>query len=343
MEPKEILLELRKKNGLSQDKMAEKLFVTRQAISRWENGETVPNTDTLKIISKTFDVSVNTLLGQPHVEKPVINPLLTRTIPELTDPNGNDYISGNRYDEDSVQGNIVRTAYHAILRAAAHWHGAFWENTEAIEQTGLDWRHKTKENLASHISAMEYDYKKYKRDEESGKIPKVFEGECDGNSFRFENRPDMQKPEYYAEAIDRLKIEYAGLLESRFESGKNVTVIHGDMHPGTAYISKSGHSFVKFKGLQAVRTGLCTEDLAMLIALHIEPDKQKALPLLDFYYKCLCEKVSDYPYEIFMRDYKISVTENLFFPVRLINRKIYDFKMRDKAIRAFETFVRDSD
>jgi transcriptional regulator with XRE-family HTH domain len=65
MEPKEVLFELRKKNGLSQDEMAEKLFVTRQAVSRWENGETVPNTDTLKIISKTFGVSINTLLGQP--------------------------------------------------------------------------------------------------------------------------------------------------------------------------------------------------------------------------------------------------------------------------------------
>ena len=54
MQTKDILLELRKKNNLSQDKMAEKLLVTRQAVSRWENGETIPNTDTLKIISKTF-------------------------------------------------------------------------------------------------------------------------------------------------------------------------------------------------------------------------------------------------------------------------------------------------
>ena len=40
MTTKEILLELRTKNGLSQDALAEKVFVTRQAVSRWENGET---------------------------------------------------------------------------------------------------------------------------------------------------------------------------------------------------------------------------------------------------------------------------------------------------------------
>ena len=66
METKEILYELRTKKGLSQDALAEKVFVTRQAVSRWENGETVPNTETLKLLSKLFDVSINTLLGSPQ-------------------------------------------------------------------------------------------------------------------------------------------------------------------------------------------------------------------------------------------------------------------------------------
>ena len=66
MEPKEILLELRTKHGLSQEQLAEKVCVTRQAVSRWETGETVPNTETLKLLSKLFDVSINTLLGSPR-------------------------------------------------------------------------------------------------------------------------------------------------------------------------------------------------------------------------------------------------------------------------------------
>ena len=66
METKDIILELRNKAGLSQEELAEKVYVTRQAVSRWENGETTPNTETLKLLSKLFDVSINTLLGSPR-------------------------------------------------------------------------------------------------------------------------------------------------------------------------------------------------------------------------------------------------------------------------------------
>ena len=66
MKTKNIIFELRSKKGFSQDELAEKVFVTRQAVSRWENGETVPNTETLKLLSKVFDVSINTLLGSPR-------------------------------------------------------------------------------------------------------------------------------------------------------------------------------------------------------------------------------------------------------------------------------------
>ena len=66
METKDILRSLREKNKLTQDQMAERLMVTRQAVSRWENGDTQPNTDTLRILSKEFNVSINTLLGSPR-------------------------------------------------------------------------------------------------------------------------------------------------------------------------------------------------------------------------------------------------------------------------------------
>lgn len=66
MDTKDVILELRMQKGLSQDALAEKIHVTRQAISRWETGETVPNTETLKLLSKLFDVSINTLLGSPR-------------------------------------------------------------------------------------------------------------------------------------------------------------------------------------------------------------------------------------------------------------------------------------
>ena len=66
MEVKEILKQLRETHGLTQEQMAERVMVTRQAVSRWETGETQPNTDTLKLLSKEFGVSINTLLGSPR-------------------------------------------------------------------------------------------------------------------------------------------------------------------------------------------------------------------------------------------------------------------------------------
>ena len=66
MSMKNPIHELRQLKGLSQDELAEKVFVTRQAVSRWENGATTPNTETLKLLSKLFDVSINTLLGSPR-------------------------------------------------------------------------------------------------------------------------------------------------------------------------------------------------------------------------------------------------------------------------------------
>ena len=68
METKDVILGLRNKSNLSQEELAEKVFVTRQAVSRWEAGETIPNTETLKQLSKLFDVSSLLLWNHPFWE-----------------------------------------------------------------------------------------------------------------------------------------------------------------------------------------------------------------------------------------------------------------------------------
>lgn len=57
------LLKLRKKQGISQEELAEKLNVTRQTISKWELYETSPNINQAKEISKLFNVSLDELVG----------------------------------------------------------------------------------------------------------------------------------------------------------------------------------------------------------------------------------------------------------------------------------------
>ena len=63
MEFNEKLQELRKQRGLTQEELAEVLYVSRTAISKWESGRGYPNIDSLKEISKYFSVSLDELLS----------------------------------------------------------------------------------------------------------------------------------------------------------------------------------------------------------------------------------------------------------------------------------------
>jgi transcriptional regulator with XRE-family HTH domain/thiamine kinase-like enzyme len=299
---------------------------------------TAPQTE-IKLIEKIFAKEDRELYNYNIVNK------YTLTVPQaycldldngiiLVEDLNDGYIQGNHFDEDNDSGIFIRENHRALLGAAAKFHAAFWENHEAFEQVGLDWRFENRENLLAHINGMEKDYKKYRAAEENGKVPKVWN--------IFENTIELDKLDYFQTAIDLLRERYARLVDTRFGLGKNITVIHGDLHPGNTFISKTAKT-VKFIDMQAVRMGLCTEDLAMLLALHIEPDKKHALPLLEYYHHCFCETVKNYPFELLVDDYKISVMENMFFTIRLLNRGIYDFSMRDRAMRAFETFVLDKE
>lgn len=64
------LADLRKRNGYSQETLAEKLGISRQAVSKWERGESTPDTDTLIELSRLYAVSLDELVGnEPKQEK----------------------------------------------------------------------------------------------------------------------------------------------------------------------------------------------------------------------------------------------------------------------------------
>ena len=67
MEFNEKLQELRKQKGLTQEELAEMLFVSRTAVSKWESGRGFPNTESLKAISKFFSVSLDELLSGEEI------------------------------------------------------------------------------------------------------------------------------------------------------------------------------------------------------------------------------------------------------------------------------------
>lgn len=67
MEFHEKLQELRKQKGLTQEELAESLYVSRTAISKWESGRGYPNIDSLKAIAKFFSVTIDELLSGEEV------------------------------------------------------------------------------------------------------------------------------------------------------------------------------------------------------------------------------------------------------------------------------------
>ncbi len=67
MELNEKLQELRKQKGLTQEELAEALYVSRTAISKWESGRGYPNIESLKTIGKYFSVSIDDLLSSEEL------------------------------------------------------------------------------------------------------------------------------------------------------------------------------------------------------------------------------------------------------------------------------------
>ena len=69
METRQVILQLRTAKGLSQEELAAKVYVTRQAVSRWETGLSVPDAGMLVRIAGAQDTSVNDLLGEEEPEQ----------------------------------------------------------------------------------------------------------------------------------------------------------------------------------------------------------------------------------------------------------------------------------
>ena len=67
MEFNEKLQKLRKEQNLTQEELAEKLFVSRTAISKWESGRGYPSIDSLKVIAKYFNITIDELIGSEEV------------------------------------------------------------------------------------------------------------------------------------------------------------------------------------------------------------------------------------------------------------------------------------
>ena len=87
------LAELRKEHGLSQEELADRLNVSRQAISKWERGEASPDTDNLIELAKIYDVSLDELVGLKNKEEDSVNIHVNKV--HLTDDEGGEILIDN--------------------------------------------------------------------------------------------------------------------------------------------------------------------------------------------------------------------------------------------------------
>ncbi len=90
------LADLRKQHGYSQEELADKLGVSRQAISKWECGESSPDTDNLIALARVYEMSLDELLGNP-VKKEEKQPEPETVDAEVVDP---DEDEEDDYDDD---------------------------------------------------------------------------------------------------------------------------------------------------------------------------------------------------------------------------------------------------
>ena len=212
---------------------------------------------------------------------------------------------------------------------AADLHAAFWDDYDTFGEVGLPWRLDSTKNFERHCRAME-----------KGVRPYCKAHKMDDGVFR--------------SALDYLRSKIPALIDKRLHAGKNITVLHGDLHPENILLPKppgsspreelsprvteegsaEHHRGAVFVDLEAVRMGLGAEDLAMLLALHLAPERALALPLLERYHQKLC--IAGYSFEMLLADYKIAIAEALFFPVKLWHDGIDDPHMMERAIKSWK-------
>ena len=202
----------------------------------------------------------------------------------------------------------------AMIDLTADLHAAFWDNYEAFGETGLPWRLENRKNFERHCKAMEKDAKSYCR------AHKMEAGE-------------------FRRALAYLRGEMRKLIEDRLHTGRNITIIHGDLHPGNVLLPKEEGGQAVFVDLEAVRMGLGAEDLAMLLGLHLAPGKARALPLLERYHRRLSASAEGYSFGMLLEEYRIALAEALFFPVKLWKNGIDDAAMMGRALQAWKEFV----
>lgn len=180
---------------------------------------------------------------------------------------------------------------------------------------------KDEQSYLTHLGYLERDYLYFKQE----------------NPFHFQD-DDFK---IYEESLDRLHQKVSLHIE-RMMSYTNTTIIHGDLNVGNLMYPRSGIENVKIIDLEAIRIGLCTEDLVMLFIHDLFHGQEITLEILKTYYGYLTrdDKGIVYSYDEFMEDFKFSLSEGIFFPLKLFTlHGIRDVEFLHRSLSAYKAFI----
>ncbi len=144
------LADLRKRHGYSQEVLAEKMGVSRQAVSKWERGESSPDTDTLIELAKLYEVSLDELVGHKQISDVEPIPEKTKANTKKSNEKGKKLYPGLSTKLLKFPFPLVITAVYVLLGIACHiWHPTWlmFLLIPAYYHIAIGFRAKTKKGL----------------------------------------------------------------------------------------------------------------------------------------------------------------------------------------------------
>ena len=105
------LVKLRKEKGLSQEDLADKLGISRQAVSKWERAEASPDTDNLILLARLYDVSLDTLLSTDAKDEEIKTEVVDSIKKEEDDKHDHD----DKEESKNLVINIIRSVYTLLV------------------------------------------------------------------------------------------------------------------------------------------------------------------------------------------------------------------------------------
>lgn len=105
------LAKLRKEKGLSQEDLADKLGISRQAVSKWERAEASPDTDNLILLARLYDVSLDTLLSTDAKDEEI----KTEVVDSIKKEEDDKHEHEDKEESKNLVINIIRSVYTLLV------------------------------------------------------------------------------------------------------------------------------------------------------------------------------------------------------------------------------------